>query len=70
MIAAVERIGSAPLDPGAQMLVDERGNIEAVNPAVIVEVLSPTTEAWDRGGKFDNRPDAGFGRRALTAARP
>ena len=24
----VERIGSAPLDPGAQMLVDERGNIE------------------------------------------
>jgi xanthine dehydrogenase accessory factor len=24
----VERIGSAPLDPGAQMLVDDRGNIE------------------------------------------
>ena len=24
----IERIGSAPLDPGAQMLVDERGNIE------------------------------------------
>ena len=24
----VERIGSAPLDPGAQMLVDEQGNIE------------------------------------------
>jgi xanthine dehydrogenase accessory factor len=24
----VERIGSAPLDPGAQMLVDERGSIE------------------------------------------
>ena len=24
----VERIGSAPLDPGAQMLVDEHGNIE------------------------------------------
>jgi xanthine dehydrogenase accessory factor len=26
--ALVERIGSAPLDPGAQMLIDERGNIE------------------------------------------
>ena len=25
-----------------------------INPAVIVEVLSPTTEAWDRGGKFKN----------------
>jgi xanthine dehydrogenase accessory factor len=24
----IERIGSAPLDPGAQMLVDDRGNIE------------------------------------------
>ena len=24
----VERIGSAPLDPGAQMLIDQRGNIE------------------------------------------
>lgn len=24
-----------------------------LNPAVIVEVLSPTTEAWDRGGKFE-----------------
>jgi Uma2 family endonuclease len=24
-----------------------------VNPPVIVEVLSPTTEAWDRGGKFE-----------------
>jgi xanthine dehydrogenase accessory factor len=26
--ALVDRIGSAPLDPGAQMLVDDRGNIE------------------------------------------
>ena len=26
--ALVERIGSAPLDPGAQMLIDDRGNIE------------------------------------------
>jgi xanthine/CO dehydrogenase XdhC/CoxF family maturation factor len=24
----VERIGSAPLDPGAQMLIDDRGEIE------------------------------------------
>ena len=24
------------------------------NPALLVEVLSPTTESWDRGGKFDN----------------
>jgi len=23
-----------------------------LNPMVIIEVLSPTTEAWDRGGKF------------------
>jgi Uma2 family endonuclease len=25
-----------------------------LNPAVVVEVLSPTTESWDRGGKFQN----------------
>src|SRR5438128_1684337 len=24
-----------------------------LNPTLIVEVLSPTTEAWDRGGKFE-----------------
>ena len=24
------------------------------NATVLVEVLSPTTESWDRGGKFDN----------------
>jgi Uma2 family endonuclease len=24
-----------------------------VNPTVIIEVLSPTTEDWDRGGKFE-----------------
>jgi Uma2 family endonuclease len=24
-----------------------------LNPTVIVEVLSPTTEGWDRGGKFE-----------------
>lgn len=30
-----------PVDPDA-----------AINPALIAEVLSPSTEAWDRGGKF------------------
>lgn len=30
-----------PVDPDA-----------AVNPALVAEVLSPSTEAWDRGGKF------------------
>ena len=25
-----------------------------LNPALIVEVLSPSTESWDRGGKFQN----------------
>ena len=31
------------------------GNKETVlNPTVLVEVLSPTTESWDRGGKFRN----------------
>ena len=24
-----------------------------LNPTLLVEVLSPTTEAWDRGGKFE-----------------
>lgn len=32
----------------------EDANVDTlVNPTVIVEVLSPTTEAWDRGGKFE-----------------
>lgn len=30
-----------PVDPDA-----------AINPALVAEVLSPSTEAWDRGGKF------------------
>jgi Uma2 family endonuclease len=25
-----------------------------INPNVIIEVLSPSTEAWDRGGKFEH----------------
>jgi Uma2 family endonuclease len=31
-----------PSDPAGQT---------AVNPSVLIEVLSPTTEKWDRGGK-------------------
>lgn len=34
-----------PLDASRQTLT---------NPIVIVEVLSPSTERWDRGGKFQN----------------
>ena len=33
----VERIGSAPLDPGAQMLVDDQGNIEGTVTGGCVE---------------------------------
>src|SRR2546425_9848744 len=35
----------------AEFADEERDNL--LNPTVIVEVLSPTTEAWDRGGKFE-----------------
>ena len=31
---------------------DEDDPDAATNPVAIVEVLSPTTEAWDRGEKF------------------
>jgi Uma2 family endonuclease len=24
-----------------------------LNPTLLIEILSPTTEAWDRGGKFE-----------------
>lgn len=34
-----------PLDTGRRTLT---------NPTLLVEVLSPSTESWDRGGKFDN----------------
>lgn len=34
-----------PLDAGRRTLI---------NPTLIVEVLSPSTESWDRGGKFAN----------------
>jgi Uma2 family endonuclease len=35
----------------AQFADEKRDTL--LNPTVIVEVLSPTTEAWDRGGKFE-----------------
>jgi Uma2 family endonuclease len=35
----------------AQLAGEEREVL--LNPTLIVEVLSPTTEAWDRGGKFE-----------------
>ena len=35
----------------AQFAGEEREVL--LNPTLIVEVLSPTTEAWDRGGKFE-----------------
>ena len=31
---------------------DERQDV-LLNPVVIIEILSPSTEAWDRGGKFE-----------------
>ena len=34
-----------PLDTARQTII---------NPTVLVEVLSPSTETWDRGGKFDS----------------
>jgi Uma2 family endonuclease len=39
--------GEPEFDP-----LDKRGTT-LTNPAVVVEVLSDTTEAYDRGGKFD-----------------
>lgn len=39
---------------GAAEVVHEiRGGDSLLNPAVIIEVLSPSTEAYDRGEKFD-----------------
>jgi Uma2 family endonuclease len=38
---------------GPLNFVDEGGDT-VVNPTVIVEVLSPSTEAYDRGRKFEN----------------
>lgn len=33
-------------------LVDDGSQDTLLNPQLIVEVLSPSTESWDRGGKF------------------
>jgi Uma2 family endonuclease len=38
---------------GEQQFDDEKGDT-LLNPTLIVEVLSPTTEAYDRGDKFDH----------------
>ena len=37
---------------GEPALQDDEADV-LLNPTVIVEVLSPTTEGWDRGGKFE-----------------
>lgn len=37
---------------GERQFDDEKKDV-LLNPTLIVEVLSPTTEAWDRGGKFE-----------------
>ncbi len=34
------------------VLVEDDHDDTPLNPVLIVEVLSPSTEAWDRGGKF------------------
>lgn len=36
---------------GEPQITDEYGDT-VLNPRVLVEVLSPSTESWDRGGKF------------------
>ncbi len=37
---------------GEEQFAEEERDV-LLNPTLIVEVLSPTTEAWDRGGKFE-----------------
>lgn len=37
---------------GDPELVDDGHLDTLLNPALLIEVLSPSTEAWDRGGKF------------------
>jgi L-aminopeptidase/D-esterase-like protein len=58
---------------GVMEVLARRGLGVRVGPAPrdVVPVV-PAAVIFDlgRGGDFDNRPDAGFGRRALTAARP
>lgn len=38
----------------AEIVREIRGGDSLMNPTVIVEVLSPSTEDYDRGGKFDD----------------
>ncbi len=38
----------------AEVVHEARGGDSLLNPSVIVEVLSPTTEEYDRGPKFDD----------------
>jgi Uma2 family endonuclease len=38
----------------ADIVREIRGGDSLLNPTVIVEVLSPSTEEYDRGGKFDD----------------
>jgi Uma2 family endonuclease len=42
--------------PDVQVLCERgiREHRHVENPALIVEVLSPSTESWDRGGKFEH----------------
>ena len=48
----VERIGSAPLDPGAQMLVDDRNNIEgSVTGGCVEGALVEEAQRILRGGE-------------------
>ena len=50
--ALVERIGSAPLDPGAQMLIDDRGNIEgSVTGGCVEAALVEEAERILAGGE-------------------
>lgn len=37
---------------GPPRLVEDADHDTLLNPQLIVEVLSPSTESWDRGGKF------------------
>src|SRR5262245_66332421 len=48
----VERIGSAPLDPGAQMLIDDRGDIEgSVTGGCVEAALAEEAQRILRGGE-------------------
>jgi hypothetical protein len=38
---------------GQTLLADERQDV-LLNPGVILEILSPSTEKYDRGVKFQN----------------